>query len=163
MNSNRSTRQGRSPIPVALLALGLVALAGPGCSKSTTSSVAAEVPAALQIAGPTITALTKSVPGLSQAQAILAGGSALGLAKAKIPADQYAKVAGAIPGADELAASAASQGLPSSISSVSDVTSFLSKSGISPAQFSQIGGELGKLLKGKVPADVSNAFAAAFK
>jgi Protein of unknown function VcgC/VcgE (DUF2780) len=53
---------------------------------------------------------TRAVPGLSQSQAILGAGSLLGLAKAKMPADQFSQVAGAIPGSDALVGEAVKQG-----------------------------------------------------
>jgi hypothetical protein len=119
------------------------------------------LPSALSAAGPIIGAITSAVPGLSQIQAALGAGSLLGLAKAKMPAGQFSQVAGAIPGANALVSEAVKKGAPSAPSGLSSMTDFLSKSGISAGQVSQLAGVLTNAVSGKVPADVASAFASA--
>jgi uncharacterized protein VcgC/VcgE DUF2780 len=114
-------------------------------------------------AGPLLNSLGVAVPGLSQAQSILGAGSLLGLAKGKMPTDQFSQVSKAIPGTDALIAEATKQGLPSTLGSLSDVTSFLGKSGISANQVSQMVPALGKALGGKVSPDLVNSFLGALK
>ena len=156
---------------VATLLLSLAVLQGSACSKSqsstattpSTSSAPATsgLPSALGAAGPIISAVTSAVPGLSQAQAALGAGALLGLAKAKMPANQFSQVASAIPGANALISEAAKQGAPSAPAGLSSVTDFLGKSGISSGQASQIVSVLTNAVSGKVPADVASAFTAA--
>ena len=147
----------RSFSTTALMAL---VLQGSSCGGS---SAPAALPSVLSAAGPLLSAITSAVPGLSQAQAALGAGSLLGLAKSKLPAGQFAQVAGAIPGADALVSEAVRQGLPSSPTNLTAITDFLSKSGITPAQVNQIIPVLTSAVSGKVPADVAGALAAAFK
>ena len=157
---------------VAAFVLSIVALQGSGCggksqpsdspapSTGATPSTSA-LPSALSAAGPIIGAITSAVPGLSQVQAALGAGSLLGLAKAKMPAGQFSQIASAIPGANALVSEAAKKGAPSAPSGLSSMTDFLSKSGISAGQVSQLAGVLTNAVSGKVPADVASAFAAA--
>ena len=136
----------------------------PAAAPSVTSSaVAAATSAAMGAAGPLLTSIAAKVPGLSTEQAALATGALLELAKTKMPGEQYAQVATAVPGADTLVSEAKKQGLPASPSSLSAVTEFLGKSGISPAHVSQLATALGGSIGGKVPANVASAFMAALQ
>ena len=142
----------------SLTSAALLAAVLQGCGGNSPSSA---LPAAVSAAGPLNGAITSAIPGLSQAQAALGAGSLLGLAKTKMPAGQYSQVAGAIPGADALVGEAVKQGAPTSPSSLSAVTDFLGKSGISPSQVNQLIPVLTKAISGKVPAEVSSALASA--
>jgi Protein of unknown function VcgC/VcgE (DUF2780) len=154
--------------PAMVLTIGAAVWSG-GCGGSSSSAgnpapqVSAGLPSALSAAAPLINSLMSAVPGLSQAQTILGAGGLLGLAKAKMPAGQYSQVAGALPGAEALVGEAVRQGAPSMPSGLSQVTDFLSKSGISANQVSQLASALGNAVQGKVPADVATAFATALK
>jgi hypothetical protein len=155
MFSNHRTR--------GLLAILLCVAAVATTSCSSSPSVSSALPAALSAAGPLIESVTKAVPGLSQAQAILGTGSLLGLAKNNMPADQFSQVSTALPGADALVNEAVKQGLPATGNTLASVTSFLGKSGISPEQVNQLVGAVNGVLKDKVPGPISDAFAAALK
>jgi len=61
--------------------------AGSVASSAASSSTA--LSGALAPASALIGGLTKSIPGLTQAQAIVGAGSVFGLAKAKMPSDQF--------------------------------------------------------------------------
>ena len=165
----RLVRHPGRAVPVAACALAL-ACGGASTPPAETSipsiptSAASALPASLSAAGPLLNSLGASVPGLSQAQQILGAGSLFGLARAKMPADQYAQVATAIPGADALANEATKQGLtPSSLGSIGQVTEYLGKSGIAPAKVSQLATALGQTLQGKVSPEVANSFMNALK
>jgi hypothetical protein len=140
------------------VALTAAALSGSACGGNSPAST---LPSALSSAGPIISSITSAIPGLSQAQAALGAGSLLGLAKAKMPAGQFSQIAGAIPGADALVSEAVKQGLPAAPAGLSSITDFLSKSGISAEQVSQMASTLAGAVGGKVPADVASAFASA--
>ena len=77
-----------------------------------SAATSAALSGALAAAGPLIESLTKSIPGLSQAQAILGAGSLFGLAKAKMPADQFSQISSAVPGTQALVDEATKAGLP---------------------------------------------------
>ncbi len=87
----------------------------------------------------------------------------LGLADAKMPDAQFDQVKGAIPGAQELMNEAVAKGLPKTLGSLADVSSFLAKSGISADQVKQLVPVINNAVKGKVPEDVSNALMAALQ
>ena len=121
------------------------------------------LPSALTAAGPLLDSLGSAVPGLSKAQAILGAGSLLGLAKAKMPADQFSQVAGAIPGADALVGEAVKQGLPSGLTGVAGLGSFLGKSGVSASQITQMVPVLTGAVKGKVGPEAAASFLSALQ
>ena len=159
------------------------ALIGSGCSKkgSGTLESAGEVPSpaaapsaasaagalsgALGPASALISSLSSSIPGLSQAKAILGAGSLLGLAKAKMPADQFSQVSNAIPGSQALVDEAVKAGLPAAaeLTGLSSVTSFLSKAGISPEMVSQLVPALGKAVSAGGGQAVADSFLAALR
>ena len=62
--------------------------AGSVAASSSTALSGALAPASALIGG-----LTKSIPGLTQAQAIVGAGSVFALAKAKMPSDQFSQLA----------------------------------------------------------------------
>ena len=145
---------------ITALALSAAVLSGSACGGNTPAST---LPSALSAAGPIISSITQAIPGLSQVQAALGAGSMLGLAKAKMPANQFSQIAGAIPGTDALVSEAVKQGAPATPAGLSSVTDFLSKSGISAGQVTQLAGVLTNAVGGKVPADIASAFASALK
>lgn len=134
-----------------------------GCSGNAAPSSTAGLSSALSAAGPLLNSLSGAVPGLSQAQAILGAGSLLGLAKAKMPTDQFSQIAGAIPGADALVGEAVSKGLPSSLSGLSDITSFLGGSGITPDQITKMIPVLTNAVKGKVSPELATGLLSALQ
>src|SRR5262245_14027399 len=150
----------RTRVVRSLLVLACGALLSTSCGGKSVPESAAGVASA---AGPLLGSISSAIPGLSQAQAILGAGSMLGLAKAKMPGDQFNQVADAIPGSKDLLNSAIASGLPKSLSGIGDVTSFLGKSGISADQVNQLGGVLSTAGGSKVPAGVASAWAAGFE
>lgn len=159
LSSTRS-RILRGTIAVVVACATVVAA---GCGGKTSAATPGGLPGGLSAAGPILSAVSGAVPGLSQAQSILGVGSLLGLAKAKMPAGQFSQIGGALPGADALIGEATKQGLPSTLGSLADVTSFLGKSGISPNQVTQMIPAIGNLLQGKVSPDLATAFLSALK
>jgi len=145
-------------VVVALLSVSALSLVSCG---SGTKAAPESVPAALADAAPLLNSVTAAAPGLSQSQAILAAGSIFGLARAKMPAEQFSAVAGAVPGADALASEAVTKGLPGTVTGMADVTKFLKKSGISSAQIGQLIPVIGNEVKSKVSPEVARAFMAA--
>jgi uncharacterized protein VcgC/VcgE DUF2780 len=129
----------------------------PNPATSPTTGMSA-LPASLNAAAPLLNSVASQVPGLSQAQQILGVGSMFGLAKQKMPSDQYSQLSGAVPGADALATEATKQGLPMNAGGLSDITNFLGKSGITPDQVTKLVPALTNSLKGKVSPELLNAF-----
>lgn len=112
----------------SLLVIALVLLlAVPGCSSLPYADV--------------LSSLT-SIPGVSETQAIAGAGSMLGLASAKLPAADYAKVANSIPGADALVKEAGKLTGLTSFGSLTDVTNALGKLGVTPDQVMKMGSSL---------------------
>jgi hypothetical protein len=146
--------------PILRSGLVVLSLLVIGCSSGTKSAPEA-MPAGIADAAPLLNAVTAAVPGLSQSQAILAAGSIFGLARIKMPSEQFSAVAGAIPGADALASEAMAKGLPNNITGMADVTKFLKKEGISSAQIGQLIPAIGNEVKSKVQPDIATAFMAA--
>ena len=136
------------------------ALLSSGCGGKSIPETAMD---AATVAGPLLGPLMSAVPGLTEAQAILGAGSVLGLADAKMPDAQFDQVEKAVPGVDALIEEAKKAGLPSPLNSLADVTSFLNSKGIPPDQVAKLVPALGEVVKGKVPADVANAFVAALQ
>ena len=153
MSGHRLVRRG---LIVASM-VGTIACSGGGGSSTPA------LPAPLGAAEPLLSALTSAVPGLSQAQAILGAGGLLGLAKAKMPADQFAQVNSAIPGSEALIGEATKAGLPSIIPGLSSLNSFFSQSDISPAQVNQMVPVIGNAIRSKGGAPPADAFLAAMK
>jgi len=143
---------------LVVLLTGCLLLAG-GCGGA--KSVPEALPSSLASAAPLLNSVSAAVPGLSQAQAILGAGSIFGLAKAKMPGEQYSAVSGAVPGADALASEAVAKGLPSNVAGMADVTKFLKKSGLSAEQVGKLIPAVGNEVKSKVSPEVANAFMAA--
>ena len=133
------------------------------CGGKTSSAAASVSSSVMSAAGPLLSSLTSSVPGLSQAESILGAGSLLGLAKAKMPAESFSQVSNAVPGTEALIGEAQKQGLPSQPSGLSEVTGFLEKAGISSSQVNQMIPALGKAVGGKVSPDVASSFMSALK
>ena len=136
---------------------------------AVASSAAASAPSALTgalaPASALIGGLTKSIPGMSQAQAILGAGSIFGLAKAKMPSDQFSQLASSVPGASALVDEAVKAGLPAveQLTGLSSLTPMLSKAGISPAMVSQLVPALTKAVTSGGGQALGDAFAAAVK
>ena len=143
---------------LVVLLVGSVLLCG-GCGGA--KSVPETLPSGLAGAAPLLNSVTAAVPGLTQTQAILGAGSIFGLARNKMPSEQYSAVSGVIPGADALASEAAAKGLPSTVTGMADVTKFLKKSGLSAAQVGQLIPAIGNEVKSKVSPEIATAFMAA--
>jgi hypothetical protein len=115
-------------------------------------------------ASPLLSSITQQVPGLSTQQAATGAGSLLGLAQQKMPADQFAKVAGAVPGSDALIQSAQKAGLPTSgLTGLSSLNSTFSKAGISPTQVTQITSALGNSISNSAGPQVAQSFYSAVR
>ena len=143
---------------IGILASGALVTGCGGGSSSAAAAGMSALPTALNAAGPLLSAVGVAVPGLTQAQQILGLGSMFGLAKQKMPPDQFAEVNNALPGADALAAEATTQGLPKELGGMKDVTKFLGKSGVTPTQVGQTITVLGDQMAGKVSPSTANSF-----
>ena len=134
-------------------------------ASSAAGSAPSALTGALAPASALIGGLTKSIPGLSQAQAILGAGSLFGLAKAKMPSDQFSQLASSVPGASALVDEAVKAGLPAveQLTGLSSLTPMLSKAGISPAMVSQLVPELTKAVTSGGGKALGDAFAAILK
>ena len=136
---------------------------------AVASSAAASAPSALSgalaPASALIGGLTKSIPGLSQAQAILGAGSIFGLAKAKMPGDQFSQLASAVPGTQALVDEATKAGLTGAdqLTGLASLTPLLSKAGINSGMISQLVPALGKAVSAGGGQGLADAFLAAVK
>jgi hypothetical protein len=106
--------------------------------------------------------------GVTPEQAKVCLGIILGLAKAKLPADTFAKVQAAVPGADDMiAAAGADQGVSSGgilgglaglagkfLGGEGGAAAALARLGLSPEQAEQVLQAAAGLLKGRLPDDV---------
>ena len=128
-----------------------------------SAATSAALSGALAAAGPLIESLTKSIPGLSQAQAILGAGSLFGLAKAKMPADQFSQISSAVPGPQALVDEATKAGLPAAnaLTGASALTPLFSKAGISPQMASALAPALGQAIAKVGGQPLADAFLAA--
>jgi hypothetical protein len=158
------TRQAHSARPIMLLVAMLII----GACKSSTPEPTTEMsalPAELTAAAPVLNEVSREVPGISQRQNVLATGSLLGLAKTKMPADQFAEVARAIPGAESIIVEATRQGLPrSALTSLTSVVEYLGTQGVNQDQVTKrIIPVLDKSVKGKVTPGVEANFNAALR
>jgi uncharacterized protein VcgC/VcgE DUF2780 len=134
-------------------------------ASGAASSASSTLSGALAPASALIGGLTKSIPGMSQAQAILGAGSLFGLAKAKMPADQFSQLSSAVPGTNALVEEAMKAGLPAveSLTGLSSLQSTPSKAGISPTMVSQLVPALTKAVTSGGGQALGDAFAAAVK
>lgn len=153
---------------VARPAMLLVAMVIIGACKSSNPDPTTEMsalPAELNAAAPLLNEVNREVPGITQRQNILATGSLLGLAKTRMPADQFAEVARAIPGTEALIVEATRQGLPrSALTSLTTAVDYLGKQGVTQDQVTQrIIPVLDKSVKGKVTPGVEANFNAALR
>jgi hypothetical protein len=107
--------------------------------------------------------LTNAVPQLNQTQAVLAAGSLLGLAQARMADTQFTTIANGLPGARALVAAAQQSGLPSQsdVTSGASGTSVLSKAGIPTNVGEQIIPALGSAISSRVSPQVANEFLSA--
>ena len=148
---------------------GKVTQESAGSVATSASSAAGSAPSALSGAlGPAsalISGLTKSIPGLSQAQAILGAGSIFGLAKAKMPGDKFSQLAGAVPGAEALVDEATKAGLPAAdqLTGLASLTPLLSKAGINSSMVSKLVPALGDAVSAGGGKGLADAFLAAVK
>jgi hypothetical protein len=94
----------------------------------------------MESAAPLLNSVTSSVPGLSSTQAATGVGSLLGLAQARMPANQFAQISNSLPGTDVLISEAQKQGLPpkKELTGLSSLNSTFSSAGISSQQVSQM-------------------------
>lgn len=134
-------------------------------ASSASSSATSALSGALAPASGLISSLIGSIPGLSQAQAILGAGSLFGLAKAKMPSDQFSSLASAVPGAEALVGEATKAGLPGAdqLTGLASLTPILSKAGINSGMTSQLVSALGKAVSGAGGQGLADAFLAAVK
>jgi len=142
-------------------AAGSVAPSAPSAPSAASSALSGALgPASALIGG-----LTKSIPGLSQAQAILGAGSVFGLAKAKMPGDQFSQLASAVPGTQALVDEATKAGLPAAdqLTGLASLTPLLSKAGINSSMISQLVPALGKAVSSGGGQALADAFLAAVK
>lgn len=161
-SSARKSLAGAALAALFAAGVGTIAYAQGGAAGAAAAAAGA-LPGGLSAAGPLLSSLGAAVPGLSQAQSILGAGSLLGLAKAKMPADQFSKLSSSVPGTDALVGEAVKQGLPSSLGSLADVTSFLGKSGINADQVTKLVPAFTKAAGGKLTPDVAASLASALK
>jgi hypothetical protein len=120
--------------------------------------------AGAEAAGPLVSSVSSAVPGLSPTQAATGTGALLGLAKQKMPGDQFGQISQSLPGTDALIAGAQKQGLPSSgLSDRSSLSGVFRSAGISPTQEALLVPAVqSEVSKAAGPA-VAEAFAAAVK
>src|SRR4029450_7702137 len=139
---------------------GSVSSAASAASSATSALSGALAPASQLISG-----LVGSIPGLSQAQAILGAGSLFGLAKAKMPGDQFSQLASAVPGTEALVNEATKAGLPaaSSLTGLASLTPILSKAGVNSNMGGQLVPALGKAVSAGGGQSLADAFLAAVK
>jgi hypothetical protein len=134
-------------------------------ASNPAGAVSSGLSGALGPASALIGGLTKSIPGLSQAQAILGAGSIFGLAKAKMPGDQFSQLASAVPGTQALVDEATKAGLPAAeqLTGLASLTPLLSKAGINSGMISQLVPALGKAVGAGGGQGLADAFLAAVK
>ena len=157
---HRPTPQHTRVLPRSIASLVMCTLVfAAGCGK--TAVVTDPIQGAFSAAGPLLNSVSSAVPGLSQAQSALGVGSLLGLAKGKMPANQFSQVTSALPGSEGLVEHAVKQGLPAGVGRLADVTAFLSKSGISSGQVAQMIPVLNNAVSSKVSPEVASAFMSA--
>jgi hypothetical protein len=133
---------------------------------SSATPATSALSGALAPASALIGSLTKSIPGMSQAQAILGAGSLFGLAKAKMPGDQFSQLASAVPGTQALVDEATKAGLPAAselAGGLASLTPMLSKAGINANMLSQLVPALGKAVSAAGGQGLADAFLAAVK
>jgi len=137
--------------------------AGSVATSAASSSTA--LSGALAPASALIDGLTKSIPGLSQAQAILGAGSVFALAKAKMPSDQFSQVASAVPGTQALVDETLKAGLPAleHLAGPGSLTPTLARAGITPEMANQFVPALTKAVSAGGGQGLADAFAAAVK
>ncbi len=117
-------------VPMLILAFVLAGCAG-GMDSTTTSTVVSILSAAL---------------GLTPDQATAGAGSLMGLASEKLSAQDYGKVAAAIPGSADLVQKAGQMtGLGNHFGTMANVTTALGKMGIAPNQVHAIATNLGDI------------------
>ena len=162
-----STRimQAQVARPVMLFAAMFIIGACKSSNPEPATTEMSALPAELNAAAPILNAVNAEVPGITQRQNVLATGSLLGLAKTRMPADQFGEVARAIPGAEALIVEAARQGVPrSALTNLTTVTEYLGKQGVTQDQVTQrIIPVLDKSVKGKVTPGVEANFNAAIR
>lgn len=141
---------------IGILASGAL-VAGCGGSNPVPSGMSA-IPASLNAATPVLNSVSAANPGLTVGQSVATTGSVFGLAKQKMPAEQFAEVATAVPGADALAAEATNMGLPNNLGGMKDVTKFLSKAKVTPDQVGRTITAIGDQMAGKVSPSTANSF-----
>ena len=152
----------RLGLTIAVMGFALAACKSKSSTVQTATGDVA-LPTASSAASGLLSSLTGAVPGLSTQQAALGAGALFGLAKTKMPADQFAKISQSVPGTDALVSEAVKAGVPSQPSSLSSLTASLSKFGISPDQVSRLVPALGSAVGKVAGPDVGNALTAVLK
>lgn len=137
--------------------------AGSVATSAASSSTA--LSGALAPASALIDGMTKSIPGLTQAQAILGAGSVFALAKAKMPSDQFSQVGSAVPGTQALVDEALKAGLPAleHLAGPGSLTPTLARAGITVEMANQLVPALTKAVNAGGGQGLADTFAAAVK
>ena len=155
---------------VAALPIGAIA-----CGSSSKQEAKAPAPAMgggplstlppeMEAAGPLLSQVTSAVPGLSTTQAATGVGSLLGLAQSKLPPDQYAQIADALPGSNALVNGAVNAGLPTSnLNGLSSLTGVFDQAGISPSQVTQMIPVVGESISNTAGPQAARNFLSAVK
>jgi hypothetical protein len=141
----------------ALVIAAPAAIIGCGGGNPLPSGESA-LPPYLNAAAPLVNSVAAAVPGLTQAQTMLGLGSIFGLAKQKMPPEQYAEVATGVPGADALASEANRLGLPKQLKGMPDVVNFVGKAGVSPDQVGKMITSLGEVMGPRVSPTAATSF-----
>ena len=152
------------PLVLVLLLAPWISVSS-GCSSSTNApSGELNAPSGeLGASSGLISGLIGAVPDLSQQQAIAAAGALFSLAQTNMEADQFAMLVEAVPGTNVLISRATEAGLPTSPSSMSAVTPFLSEQGITPDQVSQLVPALSAQVESEASDELASAFTAAIQ
>lgn|SRR5262245_18419935 len=121
-----------------LVAASLSLLLFTSCSSSSMLTKLASNPLVTSLGG---------ALGLNPTQAILAGGSALGISKEKLSKVEWDKVAGVVPQVGDLIGQAKSlAGVSGAFGSLSQLSSVFSKAGISAEQQTKVGPAVGEFV-----------------
>jgi hypothetical protein len=119
----------------------------------------------MEAASPLLNSVMSAVPGLSPSQAATGVGSLLGLAQARMPADQFAQLSSAVPGTQALIGGAQKAGLPSAggLTGLSSLTNTFNSAGISPDQVSQMIPAVEQSISQSAGPSIGQAFASAVR
>ena len=156
--TSRANRTFRS---ILTAVAGSACLLAAGCAGHASAPAAPARASSLADANRLISSLTTTVPGLSASQAAVGAGALLALARDRMPAGHYAQVTGAIPGADALVDEAVKQGLTIRLTKLSEVTTFLGRSGVSSEQVTRMVPVLTSAVEERASLEVVHGFTSA--